>query len=141
MNGGQGLFCVVKLVKSERWDLIMAYLAGYLANISFEDYYVKKLGLTTDLNRVALYHKTFKEKGGITKQDIAELSRIVKFDWTPYMDIAFKIKIAKENEMRIVKISGFLAYGKVLLQDVNHEPTYVFATPKEVIATLKALEK
>jgi hypothetical protein len=119
----------------------MAQLAGYLANISFEDYYVKKLGLTKDLNRVALYHKTFKEKGGITKQDIIELSRILKFDWTPYVDTIFKIKVARENEMRVVKIAGFLAYGKVFLQDVNHEPTYVIATPKEVIAVLEALEK
>lgn len=119
----------------------MAYLAGYLANISFEDYYVKKLGLTKDLNRVAAYHKMFKEKGGIPKHDITELSRILKFDWTPYMDTAFKIKVSRETEMRTVKIAGFLAYGKVFLQDVNHEPTYLMATPKEVIAALEALKE
>lgn len=119
----------------------MAYLAAYVSDTSFEDYYVKKLGLTTDLNRVATYHKTFKENGQIPKSDITELSRILKFDWTPYMDITFQIKISRETTLRTVKIAGFLAYGKVLLHDVNHEPTYVMAAPKEVIAILKAMKE
>ena len=56
----------------------MAVLGPGLADISFEDYYVKKLGLTKDVKRVALYHQKFKEVGVISKKDLADLAKIAK---------------------------------------------------------------
>lgn len=116
----------------------MASLAPGLSNISFEDYFVKKLGLTKDLRRVASYHQTFQEKGGIPKHDIAELAKIAKYPWEPYMDKPFAIKVAREVDLRTVKITGFLAYGKVLLQDVMKPSVYIIASFKEVVAALEA---
>lgn len=116
----------------------MASLAPGLSNISFEDYYVKKLGLTKDVKRVALYHQTFKEKGGISKQDITELAKIAKFPWEPHIDKQFAIRIAREKDLRTVKIAGFLAYGKILLEDVTKPSVYILASLKEVIAASEA---
>lgn len=120
----------------------MADIVG-LGNISFEDYFVKKLGLTKDLNKVAAYHKSFKEKGSITKTDVAELAKIAKFDWEPYMEKNFVFEVGRgRNKIpHTVKIIGFLAYGKVLLQDVNYPTPYIIASFKEMEIALAALPK
>ena len=116
----------------------MALLGPGLSDISFEDYYVKKLGLTKDVKRVALYHQKFKEVGVISKKDLADLAKIAKYPWELHMEKQFAIAVAREKEPRIVKIVGFLAYGTILLQEVGKPSVYLLANFKEVTSVLDA---
>jgi len=119
----------------------MADVIGLGSNLSFEDYFVKKLGFTTDLDRVAAYHVAFKEKGNLSKRDVSELDKIAKFDWKPYMKLSFDLEVGRKKNLLTVKILGFLAYGKILLQNVNVPTGYAIASCEEVQSALEALSK
>lgn len=117
----------------------MAYLAPFLSGISFETYYVCKLGLTKDLKLVEHYRNALKNQLGISNHTITNLNKIIKFRWYDYFATTFQITLSREKVSRNVRIEGFLNVGKVLLKDVDKENFFAIANPDEVIKILHSL--
>jgi len=74
----------------------------------------------------------------ISKQDLDNLAKIAKYPWELHMEKQFAIAVAREKEPRVVKIAGFLAYGKILLQEVGNPSICILASFQEVTAVLNA---
>ena len=112
----------------------MAILAPGLSGITFEDYFIRRYGLTKDLAKVKLYYQALKDTKPLgSSGDIRKLLRIVDFDWSKCMNEIISIKVAREKGERRSKIVGFLSYGKVLLQDIDDPRIYIEANPDEII--------
>ena len=77
----------------EKKESMLATFAAYLVGITFEDYFVRRYGLTKDLERVRLYYQVLKDtKPPGSLDDIKKLSKILKFDWIRYYDKPIKMK-------------------------------------------------
>lgn len=117
----------------------MAFLAPFLVDISFDEYYRKRLGLTRDLKKVEFYHTALKGHPEISQYILRQLRQITKFDWAPFWGTTFPLLLSREDAPRMVKIEGFLNYGKVFLQDIGDTRFYIIANPDEITKILKDL--
>ena len=117
----------------------MAFLAPFLVDMTFDEYYRKRLGLTRDLKKVEFYHTALNEHPDISQYTLRQLRQITKFDWTPFWETDFPLLLSREDTPRMVRIEGFLNYGKVFLQDIEDTRFYIIANPDEITKILKGL--
>jgi len=111
-----------------------------ITDVPYDVYFNTIHGLTTDMKQVEQYKDMNLKRPGISKHQISQFNKILKFDWNKYINTLFPLTLARESSPRTVKILGFLNTGKILLQDQDLLDWPIIAIPDEIIKILKSVD-